>query len=43
MLFLLGLRCDTGSILTDIGESEKLGNPVPEQADNFPTSDGEVD
>ena len=43
MLFLLGLQCDTESILNNIGESENSGNPVPEQVDNFPTSDGEVD
>ena len=43
MLFLLGLQCDTGSVLDDIGESENPGNPVPEQVDNFPISDGEVD
>ena len=24
-------------------KSENSGNPVPEQVDNFPTSDGEVD
>ena len=29
--------------MNDIGESENSGNPVPEQVDNFPTSDGEVD
>ena len=43
MLFLLGLRCDTESILDDIDESEDTGNPVPEQVDNFLTGDGEVD
>ena len=43
MLFLLGLRHDTGSILTDTDESEISGNPVEEQVDNFPISDGEVD
>ena len=43
MLFLLGLRRDTKSILTDTGESEILGDPVEEQVDNFPISDGEVD
>ena len=43
MLFPLGLRCDIGSILDDIGESENSGNPVPEQVANFPTSDGEID
>ena len=43
MLFPLGLWRDTESILTNIGESEKLGKPVPEQVDIFPTSDGELD
>ena len=43
MLFPLGLQCDTESVLNDIGESENSGNPVPEQVDNFPASDGEVD
>ena len=43
MLFPLGLRCDIGSILDDIGEPENSGNPVPEQVANFPISDGEVD
>ena len=31
------------SVLNGIGESENSGNPVPEQVDNFPTGDGEVD
>ena len=26
-----------------MGKSENSGNPVPEQVDNFPISDGEVD
>ena len=43
MLFPLGLRHDTGSILTDTEKSEILGNPVEEQVDNFPISDGEAD
>ena len=43
MLFPLGLQCDIGSILDDIGEPENSGNPVPEQVANFPTSDGEID
>ena len=43
MLFPLGLRHDTESILNDTGESEILGNPVNEQVDNFPLGDGEVD
>ena len=43
LLFPLGLQCDTESVLDDIGESGNVGNPVPEQVDNFPTSDGEVD
>ena len=43
MLFLLGLQCDTGSVLDDIGESENSGNPVSKQVGNFPASDGEVD
>ena len=29
--------------MNDIGESENSGNPLSEQVDNFPTSDGEVD
>ena len=29
--------------MNDTGESENFGNPVPEQVDNFPTSDAEVD
>ena len=29
--------------MDDIGESENSGNPVPEQVDNFPSSDGDVD
>ena len=43
MLFPLGLQHDTESILNDTGESEILRNPVKEQVDNFPLSDGEVD
>ena len=43
MLFPLGLQCETESVLNDIGGSANSGNPVPEQVDNFPTSDGEVD
>ena len=45
MLFPLGLRHDTESILDYTGESENSGNPVEEQVDNFPAidSDGEVD
>ena len=43
MLFPLDLRRDTGSVLNNIGESENSGNPVSEQVDNFPSSDGEVD
>ena len=43
MLFLLGLRRDTESVLNNIGGSANSGNPVPEQVDNFPTSDVEVD
>ena len=43
MLFPLGLQYDTRSMLTDTGESEILGNPVEEQVDNFPISDGEID
>ena len=42
MLFPLALRCDIGSPLNNIGESEILGNPVMEQVGNFPHSDGEV-
>ena len=29
--------------MNDIGGSANSGNPVPEQVDNFPTSDGELD
>ena len=29
--------------MDDTGESENFGNPVPEQVDNFPASDGEID
>ena len=29
--------------MDDIGESENFGNPVPQQVDNFPASDGEID
>ena len=43
MLFPLGLRCDTESMLDDIAKSEDTGNPVPEQVGNFPTGDGQVD
>ena len=43
MLFLLGLRHDTESILDDMGESEDSGNPVEEQVDNFPVVDGKID
>ena len=43
MHFPLGLQCDTESVLNDIGGSANSGNPVPEQVDNFPTSNGEVD
>ena len=43
MLFPLGLRCDIEGISDDMGESENSENPVPEQVDNFPISDGEVD
>ena len=43
MLFLLGLRRDIEGISDDTGESENSENPVPEQVDNFPISDGEVD
>ena len=45
MLFLLGLWCDTESVLDNKGESENSGNPFGEQVDNFPAvdSDGEVD
>ena len=43
MLFPLGLQRETESVLIDIGGSANSGNPVPEQVDNFPTSDGEVD
>ena len=42
MLFLLGLWCDTESILDNMGGSEISGNPVEEQV-NFPIIDGEID
>ena len=43
MLFPLGLQHDFKNILPDMGESENSGNPDPDQVDNFPTVDGEVD
>ena len=43
MLFLLGLQCDTESILDDTGESEVSRNPVVEQVDNLLIVDGEID
>ena len=43
MLFPLGLRRDIEGISDNMSKSENSGNPVPEQVDNFPISDGEVD
>ena len=43
MLFPLGLRHDIEGISDDTSKFKNSGNPVPEQVDNFPTSDGEVD
>ena len=43
ILFPLGLRHDTKSMLSHTDESEILLNAVEEQMDNFPINDGEVD
>ena len=43
MLFLLGLQCDSGSILSNLAEFEDTENPELNQVDNFSNSDGEVD
>ena len=43
MLFPLGLRCDIESLVDYTSESENFGNTVPEQVDNFPASDEEID
>ena len=43
MLFPLGLRHDSTSILSNTGKSENPRNPVVDQVDNFPIVDGEVD
>ena len=41
MLFPLALRHDIGSIVTNTGKSQILGNPVNIQVDNFPVNDGD--
>ena len=43
MLFLLDLRCDSGSILSNLAEFENMENPELNQVDNFSNGDGEVD
>ena len=43
MLFPLGLRCDSESILPNLAEFENLENPDLAQVDNFSNSDGEID
>ena len=43
MLFLLGIQCDSESILADISESEFVENPELDQVDNFSIYDGKVD
>ena len=43
MLFLLALRCDSGSILSNLAEFENTENPESNQVDNFSNDDGEVD
>ena len=43
MLFLLGLRRDSGSILSKLAEFENTENPESNQVDNFSNDDGEVD
>ena len=42
MLFPLGLRCDSGSILSNLAEFENTKNPESNQVDNFSNDDGEV-
>ena len=43
MLFLLDLRRDSGSILSNLAEFENTENPELNQVDNFSSDDGEVD
>ena len=43
MLFPLGIRCDSESILADISKSEFVENPEMDQVDNFSVYDGKVD
>ena len=43
MLFPLGLRHDSGSILSNLAEFENTENPESNQIDNFSNGDGEVD
>ena len=43
MLFLLGLQCDSESILSNLAEFENTENPELNQVDNFSNGDGEVD
>ena len=42
MLFPLGLRCDSESILSNLAEFENTENPELNQVDNFSNGDGEV-
>ena len=43
MLFSLGLRCNSESILSNLAEFENTENPDLDQVDNFSNDDGEVD
>ena len=43
MLFPLVLRCDSGSILSNLAEFDNTENPESNQVDNFSNDDGEVD
>ena len=43
MLFLLDLRHDSGSILSNLAEFENMENLESNQVDNFSNGDGEVD
>ena len=43
MLFPLGLRHDSVSILSNLAECENTENPESNQVDNFSNGDGEVD
>ena len=43
MLFPLALRCDSGSILSNLAEFENTENSESNQVDNFSNDDGEVD